>query len=57
MMMIVRKANNYFLQNIETKVETPITEKEFMFEYCYKTKLPYVNDKNELIYVIKEEKK
>lgn len=56
-MMIVRKANSYFLQNTETKVETPITEKEFMFEYCYKTKFPYVNDKNELIYVIKEEKK
>lgn len=55
-MVIVRKANSYFSQDAETKVETPITEEEFISEYRYKTKFPYVNGKNELVYVIKEEK-
>jgi hypothetical protein len=54
MKAVVRKANNYFLQDTETKVEISITEKEFKCEYFHKTELPYVNDKNELVYVIKE---
>ena len=54
MKAIIRKANNYFLQDVETTVEIPITEKEFIEEYSHRTKFPYVNDKNELVYIIKE---
>ena len=55
MKAIIQKVNNYFLRDIETMVETPITEKEFKEEYFHKTKIPYVNDKCELVYIIKED--
>ena len=51
---IIQRVNNYFLQDIETTAETPITEKEFKEKYFHKTKIPYVNDKYELVYIIKE---
>lgn len=54
MKAIVRKANNYFLQDAKTKVEIPITEEEFKHKYLRETRCPYVNDKNELVYMIKE---
>lgn len=55
MKIIIQKVNNYFIVDTETKAETPITEEEFRYEYSHKTRFPYVNDKNELVYVIKEE--
>ena len=54
MKAIIQRVNNYFLQDIETTEEIPITEKEFKEEYFHRTKYPYVNDKCELVYVIKE---
>jgi len=54
MKAIIQTGCNYFLQDIETADEIPITEKGFIEEYSHKTKYPYVNDKYELVYVIKE---
>ena len=54
MMVIIQRPPNYFLQDTETNEEIQITEEEFRSEYFHKTKLPYVNDKYELVYVIKE---
>lgn len=54
MKAVIQRANNYFIVDTELKREMPITEEEFRYEYFHKTKYPYVNDKNELVYVIKE---
>ena len=56
MIAIIQRASSYFLQNTETKEEIQITEEEFRSEYFHKTKIPYVNDKYELVYIIKESK-
>ncbi len=55
MLAIIRRSSRYFLQDTETKEEVQITEEEFRSEYFHKTKLPYVNDKYEVVYVIKED--
>ena len=54
MKAIIQRVGHYFLQDIETKEEIPITKEEFRSKYFQRTKLPYVNDKYELVYVIKE---
>lgn len=54
MKVIIKRVNNFFLQDTKTLVEIPMTEEEFMLEYSHKTELPYVNDEHELVYVVKE---
>ena len=51
---IIQIGNSYFLRDTETKEEIKITKEEFRSEYFHNTELPYVNDKYEIVYVIKE---